>query len=140
MPTSNLRVLGGFTWLDAEMTKTQDGTLDGKTAIGVPDLQANINLEWDVDALPGLTVDARAAYTSKQYASADNSLEVDASNRFDLGVRYSFLAGMTDITLRARVDNVFDNNYWASVGGFPGSNYLVLSEPRTFRLSASFNF
>ena len=140
MPTSNLRVLGGFTWLDAEMTKTQDGTLDGKTAIGVPDLQANINLEWDVDALPGLTVDARAAYTSKQCASADNSLEVDASNRFDLGVRYSFLAGMTDITLRARVDNVFDNNYWASVGGFPGSNYLVLSEPRTFRLSASFNF
>lgn len=140
MPNSNLRVLGGFTWLDAEMTKTQDGTLDGKTAIGVPDLQANINLEWDVDALPGLTVDARAAYTSKQYASADNSLEVDASNRFDLGVRYSFLAGMTDITLRARVDNVFDNNYWASVGGFPGSNYLVLSEPRTFRLSASFNF
>ena len=140
MPTSNLRVLGGFTWLDAEMTKTQDGTLDGKTAIGVPDLQANINIEWDVDALPGLTVDARAAYTSKQYASADNSLEVDASNRFDLGVRYSFLAGMTDITLRARVDNVFDNNYWASVGGFPGSNYLVLSEPRTFRLSASFNF
>ena len=140
MPTSNLRVLGGFTWLDAEMTKTQDGTLDGKTAIGVPDLQANINLEWDVDALSGLTVDARAAYTSKQYASADNSLEVDASNRFDLGVRYSFLAGMTDITLRARVDNVFDNNYWASVGGFPGSNYLVLSEPRTFRLSASFNF
>ncbi len=140
MPNSNLRVLGGFTWLDAEMTKTQDGTLDGKTAIGVPDLQANINLEWDVDALPGLTVDARAAYTSKQYASADNSLEVDASNHFDLGVRYSFLAGMTDITLRARVDNVFDNNYWASVGGFPGSNYLVLSEPRTFRLSASFNF
>ena len=140
MPTSNLRVLGGFTWLDAEMTKTQDGTLDGKTAIGVPDLQANINIEWDVDALPGLTVDARAAYTSKQYASADNSLEVDASNRFDLGVRYSFFAGMTDITLRARVDNVFDNNYWASVGGFPGSNYLVLSEPRTFRLSASFNF
>ena len=81
--------MGGFTWLDAEMTKTQDGTLDGKTAIGVPDLQANINIEWDVDALPGLTVDARAAYTSKQYASADNSLEVDASNRFDLGVRYS---------------------------------------------------
>ena len=77
----------------------------------------------DVDALPGLTVDARAAYTSKQYASADNSLEVDASNRFDLGSS-CFLAGMTDITLRARVDNVFDNNYWASVGGFPGKTTL----------------
>ncbi|MFC3202605.1 TonB-dependent receptor [Alteromonas oceani] len=140
MPADNLRVVGGFTWLDAEMTKTQGGLLDGKTAIGVPDLQLNVNLEWDVMALPGLTLDARAAYTSEQYASADNSLEVDASNRFDIGARYSFLVGLTDITLRARIDNVFDNNYWASVGGYPGSNYLVLSEPRTVKLSASVSF
>ncbi|OFC72536.1 TonB-dependent receptor [Alteromonas confluentis] len=140
MPSDNLRVVGGFTWLDAEMTKTQDGLLDGKTAIGVPDLQVNVNVEWDVVALPGLTLDARAAYTSEQYASADNSLEVDASNRFDIGARYSFLVGLTDITLRARIDNVFDNNYWASVGGYPGSNYLVLSEPRTIKLSASVSF
>ena len=140
MPSDNLRVVGGFTWLDAEMTKTQDGLLDGKTAIGVPDLQVNVNVEWDVVALPGLTLDARAAYTSEQYASADNSLEVDASNRFDIGARYSFLVGLTDITLRARIDNVFDNNYWASVGGYPGSNYLVLSEPRTVKLSASVSF
>ncbi|MCU4674004.1 TonB-dependent receptor [Catenovulum sp. 2E275] len=140
MPAENLRVIGGFTWIDAEMKKTQDGLLDGKTAIGVPELQANVNLEWDVNALPGLTLDARAAYTSEQYASADNSLEVDASNRFDLGARYIFLVGMTDITVRARIDNVFDNNYWASVGGYPGSNYLVLSEPRTMKLSASFSF
>ena len=54
MPTSNLRVLGGFTWLDAEMTKTQDGTLDGKTAIGVPDLQANINLDGILMPFQGL--------------------------------------------------------------------------------------
>lgn len=140
MPSDNLRVVGGFTWLDAEMTKTQDGLLDGKNAIGVPDLQVNVNVEWDVVAVPGLTLDARAAYTSEQYASADNSLEVDASNRFDIGARYSFLVGLTDITLRARIDNVFDNNYWASVGGYPGSNYLVLSEPRTVKLSASVSF
>ncbi|MEC7468937.1 MAG: TonB-dependent receptor, partial [Pseudomonadota bacterium] len=140
MPSDNLRVVGGFTWLAAEMTKTQDGLLDGKTAIGVPELQLNVNVEWDVIAVPGLTLDARAAYTSEQYASADNSLEVDASNRFDIGARYSFLVGLTDITLRARIDNVFDNNYWASVGGYPGSNYLVLSEPRTVKLSASVSF
>lgn len=140
MPTDNLRILGGFTWVDAETTKTQDGVLDGKSAVGVPELQANVNVEWDVTAVPGLTLDARAAYTSSQYASADNALEVDASNRFDLGARYSFLLGVTDVTVRARVDNVFDNNYWASVGGYPGSNYLVLSEPRTFKLSASVSF
>ncbi|WP_017446026.1 TonB-dependent receptor [Gayadomonas joobiniege] len=140
MPADNLRVIGGFTWIDAEMKKTQDGLLNGKTAIGVPNVQANVNVEWDVTELPGLTLDARAAYTSEQYASADNSLEVDASNRFDVGARYNIFAGMTDITLRARIDNLFNNHYWASVGGFPGSNYLVLSEPRTLKVSASFNF
>lgn len=140
MPADNLRLLGGLTWLDAEQSKTQDGTFDGNTAIGVPDLQLNLNGEWALTAVPGLTLDARAIYTSEQYADAANTLEVESSQRFDLGARYVTFVGGTELTLRARVENILDDNYWASVGGFPGSNYLMLSEPRTFKLSASFNF
>ena len=44
------------------------------------------------------------------------------------------------MTLRARVDNVADRKYWASVGGFPGAGYLVVGAPRTFTLSASVDF
>jgi iron complex outermembrane receptor protein len=44
------------------------------------------------------------------------------------------------VTLRARIDNVADRDYWASVGGYPGSGYLVLGNPRTFSLTASVNF
>jgi iron complex outermembrane recepter protein len=32
---------------------------------------------------------------------------------------------------------VTDEDYWASVGGEPGANYLVLAAPRTFKVSLS---
>lgn len=64
-----------------------------------------------------------------------------AWTRTDLGVRYLMDMGNDRLlTLRARVDNVLDKRYWASVGGYPGSNYLVQSAPRTFALSASVDF
>jgi len=44
------------------------------------------------------------------------------------------------VTLRARVDNAFDRNYWASAGGSSGSGYLVLGSPRTFTVSGTLEF
>ena len=62
-------------------------------------------------------------------------------NRFDLGARYLMEIGNGRLlTLRARVDNLFNKAYWASAGGFPGSNYLVMGAPRTFVLNASVDF
>ncbi|MBX6392095.1 MAG: TonB-dependent receptor, partial [Burkholderiales bacterium] len=61
--------------------------------------------------------------------------------RTDIGARYLMDLGNNRLlTLRARVDNLFDRKYWASVGGYPGSNYLVQSTPRTFTISASMDF
>jgi len=36
--------------------------------------------------------------------------------------------------------NLFNKSSWASAGGFPGSNYLVVGAPRTFVLNASVDF
>jgi len=44
------------------------------------------------------------------------------------------------LVLRARVENLTNRDYWMSVGGYPGSGYLVLGAPRTFMLSASMEF
>lgn len=140
MLTDQIRLLGGAVLTDAEQSRTQNGVYDGNDAIGVPDVQLNINAEWDVQAVPGLTLDARAIYTGEQYADAANQYTVDSSQRWDVGGRYSFLVGVTEIDVLLRVENLFDENYWASVGGFPGSNYLVLSEPRNVKLSVSVDF
>lgn len=139
-PAESVRVLGGLTFLDAELVRNADSSLDGNDAVGSPDLQVNINVEWDIPAIPNLAVDARVIYTSSQWADAANTIEVSSWNRFDLGARYAMELGDRLVTIRARLDNVTDENDWVSVGGFPGSNYLVLGNPRTFAITASVDF
>ncbi|WP_226666942.1 TonB-dependent receptor [Microbulbifer aggregans] len=139
-PLDTVRLIGGATLLDAEMTNTAGDVYEGKDAVGAPRLQFNLNAEWDLTAVPGLTLEARGVHTGSQYADAANTIEVDSWNRVDLGARYLTEAAGKDLTLKARVQNVADSNDWVSVGGYPGANYLVLGQPRTFLLSASLEF
>ena len=139
-PIAGVRLLGGATWLDAELTRTAGGALDGTTPIGVPDFQANLNAEWDVPGLSGLTLEGRAVFTGEQAVDAANAVTLDSWTRFDAGVRYAFEAGGKPLTLRGRVENLADEDQWVAVGGYPGANYLTLGAPRTFRLSISAEF
>jgi len=136
-PLENVRIIGGMTVLDPKMRRTAGGLLDGNDPVGVPQFQINLNAEWDVPFLPGLTLDGRVTHTGKQFIDVGNNFTVPSWTRLDLGVRYAFELAGTDVALRARVDNVTNKGYWASVGGFPGSNYLVLGNPRTVLLSLS---
>ena len=135
-----LRLLGGLTLLDTEQVKSGTPANNGKNVIGVPDTMANIGAEWDVAGVSGLSLNGRVVYTSSQYADAANTLELPSWTRLDIGARYLTTMGNKLVTWRARVDNVTDRNYWASAGGYPGANYLVLGAPRTFVLSASVEF
>ncbi|MBA4741738.1 MAG: TonB-dependent siderophore receptor [Azoarcus sp.] len=139
-PTDSLRLLGGLTLLEAELNKTAGGALDGNDAIGVPDTQLNLGVEWDVPGLPGLTLTGRAIHTSKQYIDEANDDRIPSWTRFDVGARYITDIGGQVMTVRARIDNLTDRDYWASAGGYPGANYLVLGAPRTFTVTASFDF
>jgi iron complex outermembrane receptor protein len=138
--TRGLRLLGGVTLLDAKQKATGTAATDGQRVIGVPTAQGSIGVDWDVPGVPGLSLNGRVVATGGSYANATNTLRVGGWGRLDLGARYvSEMAGKL-VTLRARIDNVADRDYWASVGGYPGSGYLVLGNPRTFSLTASVNF
>jgi iron complex outermembrane recepter protein len=139
-PIDGLRLIGGATWLNAEVKRSLTAANEGKSAIGVPEVQTNLNVEWDVPRLSGLTLEGRVVHTSAQAANAANTLELDAWTRFDAGVRYAFEAGGRLLTVRARVENVADEDQWVAVGGYPGSNYLTLGAPRTLSLSISAEF
>lgn len=139
-PIAGLRVIGGATLLDAELARTSGGVDAGNAPIGTPELQANLNAEWDVRALQGLTFDARTVYTDRQYVNTANTLSIPSWTRFDLGARWAHTVAGRPYTLRARVENVADDDTWVSVGGYPGANYLVLGAPRTFIVSASVDF
>ncbi|WP_296170062.1 TonB-dependent siderophore receptor [uncultured Brevundimonas sp.] len=139
-PRDGLRVIGGWTFLDAELTRTAGGALDGNRPIGTPEVQGNVNVEWDVPQLSGLTLEGRAIYTGDQAVDAANAVELDSWTRFDAGVRYVTQVADRPVTLRARVENLADEDQWVAVGGFPGANYLTLGAPRTLRLSLSTDF
>lgn len=135
--TRGLHMLGGVTYIQAKLTKTQAGLQDGNHAAGVPPWAANLALDWDVPGLPGLAVNGRVIYTSTQQVNNTNSLKLSSWTVLDLGARYATKLGGKPVVFRASVDNVFDKNYWASVWS---NNALNLGAPRTFRLSASIDF
>ncbi|MBU4038224.1 MAG: TonB-dependent siderophore receptor [Alphaproteobacteria bacterium] len=139
-PRDGLRVLGGWTWLDAELTRTAGGVLDGNRPIGTPELQGNVNVEWDVPQVRGLTLEGRMVYTGEQPVDAANAVELDSWTRFDAGLRYAADVAGRPVTLRARVENLAGEDQWVAVGGYPGANYLTLGAPRTLRLSLSTDF
>lgn len=131
--TEHLKVLGGVSLLDSNI---QD-----KDAIGSPKQQANLGVEWAVPKTSGAALDARVIHTGKQYADAANTQTVSAWTRLDLGARYEKpMGGDKMLTLRARVENVLDKDYWASAGGYPGAGYLTVGAPRTFMLTADYDF
>lgn len=131
--TKTVTVLGGVSVLNTDAY--------GADAIGAPSTQANVGMEWSPEQLKGFAFDARALYTSSQYANAANTQELPSWTRFDLGVRYTMPVGNEQaLTLRARLDNVTDRSYWASAGGFPGAGYLTIGNPRTLTVSASLDF
>jgi iron complex outermembrane receptor protein len=135
-PTDWLRFIGGVTINDAELTRTAGGLNDGRTAVGVPDLQVNFGVELVPPFLRAATVTARVVHTGGQFLNIANTQEVPSWTRFDLGLRYVLVADGHPVTLRIAAENISNEAYWSS--GFGG--YLVQGLPRTVRASATFEF
>ncbi len=134
----DLRLLGGFTYLDSKLTRTQGGRFDGKDPIGVPALMAILNLEWDAPVLPGLTFTARAEHVGSRFIRNDNSLKIPAYQLYGLGARYQRTLGDKAFTLRLNIDNLLNEDYWNTwTGGFP---ILYLGAPRSINLSFMMDF
>jgi len=140
-PLAGFRVLGGLMYIDSELKDTVGGTFDGNRAPATPRLNANLGAELDIPAVPGLTLTGRGIYTSSQYLDQANSKEIDAWHRFDVGARYAFKVDATRVTLRASVENVMNERYWASAGASDDSEPgLTISTPRTLVFSTTLAF
>lgn len=141
-PVQGLRIISGLTFNDATLRRTEGGINEGNDAIGVPEILANANVEWDLPFLPALTLVGRVVHTGKQAVDQANTLELGSWTRFDLGARYVALVGDTPLTLRFNVDNVADKRYWATAyNAFSAfGSRLVQGGPRTFKASASVEF
>lgn len=136
-PLRGVRLLGGLTLLDGEITKTPNAATLGKSPIGVPTVQFNLGGEWDAPFVSRLTIIGNVFYTGDQFVNAVNTQNIPSWTRIDLGGRYRTTVGRTPLTLRATIQNVVDRNYWSGVASF---GTLAQGAPRTAVLSVSADF
>lgn len=139
-PSENMRLNAGVSYLSAKQKDTGDAALDGNKVIGLPTLQSNVNLEYDVAALEGLTLTGDIIHTGARYADNANTLKVDGYTTLDLGARYKTVLAGQDVTLKGMVINVTGEDYWQSVGGYTDHGYLNAGEPMALKVSATFDF
>ncbi|MGZ0715567.1 TonB-dependent siderophore receptor [Pseudomonas palleroniana] len=132
-----VRLLGGLTLLDAQLTKTGVAADLGNTPVGAPKVQANLWAEWDVPWADGLTLTGGTLYTANQYVNQDNTQQLAPWTRIDAGARYSTRIAERPTTFRASVQNLFDHRYWSGVASYGAFSQ---GSPRTLLLSATVDF
>jgi iron complex outermembrane receptor protein len=125
--------------LRARQEDTGDATLDGKRVTNVPDLKTTAWAEYAVASVPGLKLNGQWQYAGKKTFDPENTVDVPGYHVVGIGAAYGMKMGATNVTLRARVDNLFDKFYWRDVTQDLGG-YLLPGAPRTVRLSAQFDF
>jgi iron complex outermembrane receptor protein len=133
-----LRGMASAMFLNPELTKSNDPKVIGKDAAGTPDKTFSAGLDWDAPWIPGLAFNGRVIYTSGSYLSTANTVRYDDWTRLDIGARYTTTA-LTGkpVTFRANIENVTGETYWlTSTGG----TFVTVGAPRTYILSAAFDF
>ncbi|WP_339027227.1 TonB-dependent siderophore receptor [Bradyrhizobium symbiodeficiens] len=128
----DVRVLGGISLLDGTLTKTAVAANVGNTPIGVPNIQANIGMEWDLPWMRDLTLNGAVIYTGRQFVDAANKQPIPEWTRLDLGARYTTAISGRKTVFRANIQNVTGESYWSSVASF---GTFFLGAPRTYLLS-----
>lgn len=137
-PVYGVRLNGSATWLDPTMTKTQNGTYDGKQAIGVANFYTVLSAEYDIKPVEGLTALARVTHSGSQYANQANTKKLDSYSVLDIGMRYRMKVQENDLTWRLGLDNVTNKKYWAGVESY--GTYITQGDPRELKLSMTYDF
>jgi iron complex outermembrane receptor protein len=125
--------------LNTRQEGTNQASIDGKRVTDVPAFKSTAWVQYAVAAIPGLKLDGTWQYSGKKAFDVENTVFVPDYHVFGVGASYGVKWGATNVTLRARAENLFDKFYWRDVTPQLGG-YLLAGAPRTFRASAQFDF
>jgi iron complex outermembrane receptor protein len=135
--TERLALYGGFTWLDAEITKTRTDAERGRTPSGVPRTMAKLYAEYRLPlaGADDLYLTGGVYYIGKRFYEPNDSARAPGSTVFDLGARYESKILNRETIFRLNIENLTDRRYWQQVG-----TYSALGNPRTVTFSVSTRF
>lgn len=148
-PVPTLDAKLSFTWLDATYDElTLSGVnLDGNTLPSAPKVTVNAGFDWRVVPLGAgeIVFSPNLVYTSKQYFSPFNDkdgnqfLNTPAQALVDASLGWE----SDSITVRAWMTNVFNRKYFMyglNLRSAFGYDYMLHAPPRTFGVTARYNF
>ncbi|UXY11003.1 TonB-dependent siderophore receptor [Kosakonia sp. ML.JS2a] len=140
-----LNIYSGVTFLDPQLKDTVSESTTNKRVVGVPKVQANLLVEYNLPSMPELVYSANIHYTGKRAANDTNSAWADSYTTLDLGTRYRTKISDIPTTLRLTVNNVTNEHYWASIfpsstDGDGGSPSAFLGSGREVRATVTFDF
>ena len=121
------------------------GRYDGNEMANAPDLTTNFFATYNIDlengALLALHFDAK--YSGEMWKSADNSPYAFSDSFTLLNTRVSYTTADTDWEFAAYIKNITDESYitqgFEQAGDF-GANQAYFNEPRTFGVTARYEF
>lgn len=131
---SGLSLTGGYTYLDAEITKSNDGDQGNRPGL-VPEHQASLWANYQVQEglLEGVSFGAGVRYIGESFGDTANTVKVDSYTLVDAALRYE----RENFGLSFNVNNVFDKTYYATCNG---SSSCILGEGRTFKAMLTAKF
>jgi len=131
---AQLTLVGGFTLLDAEVTKAANNpSLVGKTPVNVPERQARLYAEYVLPYVSGLTLVGGANYSGRRPVDAANTDYLDGATIYDAGIRYQTEVAQQRLVLNLDVSNLLNTAYWTYYRSGDG---LLLGAPRIVSFTA----
>ncbi|MGX9462454.1 TonB-dependent siderophore receptor [Shewanella sp. A14] len=134
--TDNLSLYGDLMILNAEYDKT-NSAVEGNDVAGTPNQQLSLQTNYDVDTLPGLTLNLGAKHFGKTTLDSNNNWELPSYNIFYAGVSYTTTLNDNSLTIIGTVDNLLDEEFWAAGDAYGA---LRIGEPRSFAIKMKMGF
>ena len=127
---------GGVTVINAKRQgSTIDATQNGLRPTNVPDWILRLNAAYKITTVPGLELNGHLSHEGKRAVLPDNSVNIPAWTRLDLGASYVTKIGNNKTTLSFGVENVLNKSYFKESPYQFSHVYLFPGAPRTARLS-----
>ncbi|MBX2849378.1 MAG: TonB-dependent siderophore receptor [Acidiferrobacterales bacterium] len=136
-----LNVLASYSYMDAEITESNDGSNDGNTPYNIPENKARLWGSYEIQDgdLAGLGFGLGAEYVDNRFGNDANTFVLPSYTVYDAAVWYYLpLSGEMKLRLNAGIKNLTDETYYTA----SGSNVYRVSvgDPRTFYATARLEF
>jgi iron complex outermembrane receptor protein len=134
--TPRLNLVAGVSLMKAELSGLllDNGTI-GAEPVGTPERLILANLAWQVPWVDELALDGGITLRGGTEANLSNSLQTPGYAIVNIGLRQGFKMAGQDLSLRARVTNLFDRFAW----NVSSAQLYYFNGPRAFTLTLSGN-